>query len=96
MTMNSATRVSLEKATVMPNISTSPMPMHSALTTPMISAAMNAPEMLPSPPATVTTKASAITARSMLRLAGSRGSCNAPARPASSAPTKNTPENSRA
>ena len=73
-----------------PNQCTVPMPMQKALATPIRMAARNAPPMLPSPPTTVTTKASAMTARSRSRLAGSRGICSAPPRPASTEPTKNT------
>ena len=64
--------------------------MHSALVRPMSSAARNAPGIDPRPPTTVTTNASAMIARSMPRLAGSRGSCSAPARPARNAPSANT------
>ena len=64
-----------------PNQCTVPTPMQKALATPIRMAARNAPPMLPSPPTTVTTKASAMTARSRSRLAGSRGICSAPPRP---------------
>ena len=64
--------------------------MQSAFVTPMMIAATNAPGIEPRPPSTVTTNASAITARSIPRLAGSRGSVSAPARPARRAPSANT------
>ena len=67
---------------VTPPNSTVPSAMHSALVRPMSSAATKAPGIEPRPPTTVTTNASAMIARSMPRLAGSRGSCSAPASPA--------------
>ena len=96
ITTNSATSVSFGKAIAMPPISTVPSTMHSALVTPISSAARNAPGIEPRPPTTVTTKASAMMARSMPRFAGSRGSCSAPASPARQAPSANTSVNSRA
>ena len=90
MIRNSTTRVSLEKTMSSPNHCTVPTPMQKALATPIRMAARNAPPMLPSPPTTVTTKASAMTARSRSRLAGSRGICSAPPSPASTEPAKNT------
>ena len=72
------------------------MAMQSAFTTPMIIAATNAPGIEPRPPTTVTTNTSAMIARSMPRFAGSRGSCSAPAAPASAAPSANTAVCSRA
>ncbi len=90
MIRNSTTRVSLENEISIPNQCTVPMPMQKALATPIRMAARNAPPMLPRPPTTVMTKASAMTARSRSRLAGSRGICSAPPSPASTEPTKNT------
>jgi hypothetical protein len=66
------------------------MAMQNVLVTAMMPAARNAPGIDPSPPITVTTKASAMIERSMPRLAGSRGICNAPAKPARNAPSANT------
>ena len=51
--------------------------------------------MLPMPPTTVMTKASAMVEMSICRLAASRGSCSAPPSPASSDPRKNTPVNNQ-
>ena len=90
MIRNSTTRVSLEKLISAPNQWTVPTPMQKAFATPIRMAARKAPPMLPRPPTTVTTKASAMTERSSSRLAGSRGICSAPPRPASTEPTKNT------
>ena len=90
ITTNSATSVSLGNAIVMPANSTLPSAMHSALVRPISNAARNAPGIEPRPPTTVTTNASAMTVRSMPRLAGSRGSCSAPASPARNAPNANT------
>src|SRR5882672_2270492 len=59
MTTNSTTRVSLDR----------PMPMHSALISPMRSAARKAPGRLPMPPTTTTTKASEIAVISSERCA---------------------------
>ncbi len=70
--------------------------MHRALISAMSSAAMKAPGMEPMPPTTTTTKAAPMVCRSISRLAGSRGSCNAPPRPASIAPSANTEVNSQA
>src|SRR6266511_2753684 len=61
--MNSATSVSLEKLTVKPPKWTTPRPMHSALTSAMMTAARKAPVIEPIPPTTTTTKASPITTR---------------------------------
>ncbi len=94
ITTNSATSVSFGKAIAMPPTSTVPSAMHSALVSPIRSAATNAPGIEPSPPTTVTTNASAMIARSMPRFAGSRGSCSAPASPARKAPSANTVVNS--
>ena len=90
ITTNSATSVSLGNAIVMPANSTLPSAMHSALVRPISKAARNAPGIEPRPPTTVTTNASAMTVRSMPRLAGSRGNCSAPASPARNAPSANT------
>ena len=90
ITTNSATSVSLGKAIVDAEELGVPSAMHSALVMPMITAARNAPGIEPRPPTTVTTNASATVARSMPRLAGSRGSCSAPASPARNAPSANT------
>ena len=60
------------------------------------SAATYAPGMEPIPPTTTTTKAAPIMFRSISRLAGSRGSCNAPPKPASTAPSVNTAVKSQA
>ena len=90
ITTNSATSVSFGKSISKPPRSTVPSAMHRALVRPMRSAATKAPGIEPKPPATVTTNASAMTARSMPRLAGSRGSCNAPASPARQDPSANT------
>ena len=48
------------------------------------------------PPTTTTTKASPMVNRSRLSEAGSRGSCSAPPKPASIAPSANTLVNSQA
>ena len=81
---------------VTPNTSTSPSAMQKVLVTPISAAARNAPGIDPRPPTTVTTKASAMIARSMPRLAGSRGSCSAPANPARNAPSAKTAVKRRA
>ena len=52
--------------------------------------------MEPMPPTTTTTKAAPMVLRSIARLAGSRGNCSAPPRPASIAPSANTAVNSQA
>ena len=96
MTRNSTTSVSLENDTVTPSTSCTPSQMHTALICAISSAAMKAPGMLPMPPTTTTTKAAPMVAMSISRLAGSRGSCSAPARPASSVPRANTAVNSQA
>ena len=96
MITNSTTSVSLGNASVTPNTSTSPSAMQKALVTPISAAARNAPGIDPRPPTTVTTKASAMIARSMPRLAGSRGSCSAPANPARNAPSAKTAVKRRA
>ena len=70
--------------------------MHSALISDTSSAATKAPGIEPMPPTTTTTKAEPMMLRSISRLAGSRGSCSAPPRPASSAPKPNTAVNSQA
>ncbi len=95
MTMNSATSVRRGKAKVMPKRSTSPNAMQNVLVTPISTAARKAPGIEPKPPTTVTTKASAMIDRSMPRLAGSRGNCNAPANPARKAPSTKTAVYSR-
>ena len=69
---------------------TTPMPMHSALISAMMTAARKAPVIEPMPPTTTTTKASPITIRSIARLAGSRATCSAPPRPARNEPQANT------
>ena len=80
----------------MPNALTLPMPMHMALSTPMITAARKAPGMLPMPPTTTTTNTSASIVRSMVSTAGSRGIWIAPPRPARNEPSANTLVNSHA
>ncbi len=90
MMRNSATSVSLGNAIVIPPTFTDPSAMQSALERPISNAATNAPGIDPRPPITVTTNASAMIERSMPRLAGSRGSCSAPASPARPAPSANT------
>ena len=52
--------------------------------------------MEPMPPTTTTTKAAPMMFKSISRLAGSRGSCKAPPRPARKAPSANTAVNSQA
>ena len=66
-----------------------------ALSSAISTAARNAPAMLPMPPTTTTTNASAMMLRSISRLTDSRGIWTAPPSPASAAPTKKTPENRR-
>ena len=91
MTMNSATSVSFENENEWPRNSTVPIPTQNALMQPISSAARNAPGMLPMPPTTTTTNASEIAPRSRKSCAGSRGIWRAPPKPASSAPSANTP-----
>src|SRR2546425_12100238 len=69
--------------------------MQKAFTSPISRAARKAPGIEPSPPTTTTTNASDITARSIPRLAGSRGIALAPPKPASRAPNANTAVNRR-
>ena len=63
---------------------------------PMMSAARNAPGTEPIPPTTVTTKASVMTEVSICALAGTRGICKAPPRPARKAPRNSVPVKSSA
>ena len=65
--------------------------MPKACTSPISNAAKNAPLMLPKPPVTTTTKVSTTTFTSICRLAGSRGSCRAPPKPASAQPSTTVP-----
>ena len=78
----------------MPPMFTWPMAMQTALSSAISNAARKAPGMLPMPPTTTTTNASPMATRSSPRLAGSRGNCSAPPRPARKAPSANTPVNS--
>jgi hypothetical protein len=96
ITTNSATSVKRLNDRPTPKIVTSPMPMHSALISAMISAATNAPGIEPMPPTTTTTNALPIVSRSSDRFADMRGPCNAPPSPARNAPTKKTPVNNQA
>jgi hypothetical protein len=86
----------LENDTSTPPISCTPSQMQMALSSATSSAAMKAPGMLPMPPTTTTTKAAPMVSMSISRLAGSRGSCSAPPRPASNVPRANTAVNSQA
>src|SRR6218665_130302 len=70
--------------------------MHNTFTSAISSAAGWAPGIEPMPPTTTTTKAAPMVFRSRSSVAGSRGSCSAPPRPASNAPSANTAVNSRA
>ena len=80
----------------MPNTLTRPSQMQMALISEISNAATKAPGMEPMPPTTTTTKAEPMMCRSISRLAGSRGNCSAPPRPASMAPIANTAVNSQA
>ena len=64
--------------------------MQNALTMAISTAATKAPGIEPMPPTTTTTKASPISARSRLRLAGSCGICSAPPSAARKVPRANT------
>ena len=70
--------------------------MPNAVSSPISSAARNAPGTLPRPPTTTTTKASTMIRRSMSWDTASRGSCKAPPSAASPAPSANTEVNSQA
>ena len=90
ITKNSTTKVNFEKEIAVPKILTTPNQMQIAFNSAINSAATKAPGIDPIPPTTTTTKAAPMVLRSISRLAGSRGSCNAPPKPASKAPKANT------
>ena len=96
ITTNSTTRVSFENANDTPNTSTVPIATHTALISAINSAARNAPGIEPIPPTTTTTNASPMVSKSSPRLAGSRGNCVAPPKPASRQPNANTEVNNHA
>ena len=96
ITRKSTTSVSLENDTSTPKTSTNPSQIHTALTSETSSAATYAPGIEPMPPTTTTTKAAPMVWRSISSVAGSRGSCSAPPRPANMAPSANTAVNSHA
>lgn len=96
MTRNSTTSVSLENDSSKPAISCTPSQMQTASSSATSNAAMKAPGMLPMPPTTTTTNAAPMVSMSISRLAGSRGNCSAPPRPASSVPSAGLAVNSQA